>query len=394
MDLQEWIGDRLDSMEFSIVKSKLIADDRLQYLRHAFLPPRFERQRWNGAAAICVFVIYQRHLRADTRRVVEALHARGVNLVPVLTRRTSADDVAWLKERSSALLSRVHYGRDFGGYKAALLRLRALVSQAPRLFLLNDSVYVSQSGMENLLCGMLESPQGFVGATENFEGEHHLGSFCVSFGPKVLQSRHFWRFWKRYQPTNIRPHVIKRGELALSRCAFGIVEHDYRVLYSAAALAHVLARQPGDIDGLLATRRGGGEVHWPKENIAHVFAAMANEVAILGPVRRHKELNWVTSARDFAERDARLIPKLELVGRRLVLGSTVVGSQIHQNCMTVRSYLGMPLVKNDLYYRGVLDPDDLFKLVQMFPRRVGRNRAPALIPHTRTHPYRLETHGL
>jgi hypothetical protein len=83
--------------------------------------------------------------------------------------------------------------------------------------MLNDSLFYSKANLAAFLEQMITTDIEVLGATENHEIEHHLGSFCISFDQSILQQPHFRRYWARYSNTDVRPKVIKRGEMELSK---------------------------------------------------------------------------------------------------------------------------------------------------------------------------------
>lgn len=115
-------------------------------------------------------------------------------------------------------IERYNYGRDFASYQKGFtyINQRGWSDICPRLLMVNDSVFYSVKHNRGFLAEMLSSTVSVLGATENHEVAHHLGSFCIAFSGDVLRNERFRKYWDSYQPTDIRPAVIRRGEMELS----------------------------------------------------------------------------------------------------------------------------------------------------------------------------------
>src|SRR4029079_8103377 len=72
-----------------------------------------------------------------------------------------------------------------------------------------------------------------MGATENFEIEHHVGSFCGAIAGRGGAPDRLQRYWRAYRNTDLRPAVIRRGEMGLSKALKRTVasDGDFRALY-------------------------------------------------------------------------------------------------------------------------------------------------------------------
>src|SRR5690606_25733917 len=102
------------------------------------------------------------------------------------------------------------------------------------IVLANDSVYYLPDGLDRLLAD-LNGEHDFIGVSEVFDHHYHVASFLISFGPRVLQSAAFQRFWKRYLPIGTRRWAIFQGEGALTA---ELLQAGFRphVLFRAQAL--------------------------------------------------------------------------------------------------------------------------------------------------------------
>lgn len=148
------------------------------------------------------------------------------------------EDVATLQEHAWQLLERPNFGYDFGGYRAAVLEVQKLLPQLDRLVLLNDSAWFPLAGKMNWLAEAEAFRKDFVGAmmsgfiknrgkVEDYEvrpwvpdltrKNFHYGSYALSMGPRLLQSKAFLTWWKKLRISQGRHRTIRRGETGLSQ---------------------------------------------------------------------------------------------------------------------------------------------------------------------------------
>ena len=78
-------------------------------------------------------------------------------------------------------------------------------------------MFFSKKHIHKFIADMLSSPCEVLGATENYEIEHHLGSFCIAISGGVLNAAKLKDYWKGYRNTDVRPVVIKTGEMEFSK---------------------------------------------------------------------------------------------------------------------------------------------------------------------------------
>jgi hypothetical protein len=196
-------------------------------------------------------------------------------------------------------------------------------------------VFYLPQGLDKLLAD-LAGDHEFIGVSEIFEHHYHVASFLTSFGPAVLQSPAFRRFWARYRPLSSRRWAILRGEGALTA-----------TLTAAGFQPHVLYRT----DDLLARLQ-----HCPAERIIGEIEAL--------PAKARSNI----SEKWDACRDA----GVELDSGRLardITDSIHVRNQMHYGGFLFRRHLGLPLIKRDLVYRNIYSlPEALANLGDLDPR--------------------------
>jgi hypothetical protein len=280
-----------------------------------------------------VLVIYCTDaLPAFTRTLIDAVTRSPFNLVIVSNARLTDGLAAELRSKCRLLIERNNIGRDFGGYKdgvAVVLRR----FNVERLVIANDSVFYLREGLDELLA-KLDGPHDLIGVSEVYDHHYHVASFLMSFGRRVVESAAFRDFWRRYKPLGSRRWAIFRGEGDLSAQLLrgGFRPH---ILYRAVHLRPYLADDhavmpllPLQVRAWLA---GRGEAR---------STTLLHKIGVA--------LKWLRGA-----------PRPKPEGADLVIDEVMGRNQMHAAGLMFRKFLGLPLIKRDLYYRGVYSLDDL-----------------------------------
>ena len=176
-------------------------------------------------------------------------HAAGpegsrVNTIVVANHPLTPEQVATLSGLASKILVRGNKGLDFGAYKDAILQLTRQDKTVSRLLIINDSVYVVQRGLDELLEEMMSDRYPVVSAYENWELHYHFQSFCVSFAGDILYDKAMMKFWNDYLPISIRRWCINQGEVKLSN-TLRKISPKFHIVYGINQLLDTLTRQEG-----------------------------------------------------------------------------------------------------------------------------------------------------
>jgi hypothetical protein len=319
----------------------------------------------HGAAEtgiFCILVVYQRYgLPAHLRTLVEALGNKGLNVVVVHNLPLTPEDRTFLEPLVHTIIGRRNIGRDFGAYRTGILHVLDTF-RPTRIVLLNDSVFYTGRGLGPFL-DALTAEEDFIGAAENYEFAYHVGSYALSFGPRVFEDPRFRRFWEKYRLTDLRPAVIWRGELALNRLVIRKIGVKPDVIFRPGRLRAAL--ENADVLALLATAR----------QMPSAFGRRGQLFEIADRLKR-----WVDTANERpSTRNQR--PPLALVAdiigtepealmsalndavaedlRAAIMNFVVRGSQIHWGALPLVKHLGCPVVKADLLLRSIYTAGDL-----------------------------------
>ncbi len=271
-------------------------------------------------------------LPAFTRTIIDAVARSQFNLVVVSNAHLTDDLAEELRGKSRLLIERNNVGRDFGGYKDGIaIVLRRF--DVERLVIANDSLFYLNEGLDELLA-KLDGPHDLIGVSEVYDHHYHVASFLMSFRRRVVESAAFRDFWRRYKPLDSRRWAIFRGE--------------------------------GDLSAQLL--RGGFRPHILYRAV-HLRPHLANEDAVL-PLLPLQVRDWLAGRGEarsttllhkigVALKWLRGTPQRKLAGADLVIDEIMGRNQMHAGGLMFRKFMGLPLIKRDVYYRGVYSLDDL-----------------------------------
>lgn len=329
-----------------------------------------------------LFVLYTRHtIPAFTRTVLDAIERSPLNLVISTNAKITPELRDELLGKCQLLVERADLGRDFGGYKDGIKILEQHFGTPERLILLNDSLFFFEKGLDAFL-RELDGSEELIAMTEVFEHHYHLGSFAISFGPPVLKSKAFRRYWHRYRPITTRRWSIHRGEVGLTKM---LMKGGFRpkVLYHGAQLIPYLNHQEAR-DFLEAVRllptsfrqrlfSEFEDIHATQTDHSLVaIGTLAKSIRRIeatdkpmfsdlktANVKEMLEINHLT-AMTHLDRETWV---LRTLGNRIV--STIMRyNQMHVGGFLFMKYLGMPAVKRDIYFREVFRLDEVEDILE------------------------------
>lgn len=342
---------------------------------------------------VMLLALYEKNeLRNDTRELLREAKSQGIYIVAVNTLKLSAEH--YVPDLIDVYIERDNFGRDFGSYQTGMNYIyeNKIADNCKRLLIINDSVFFSKKGLKNFIYQLYNTQIEVLGATENREISHHLGSFCISVVGDIVRKEKFKNFWKSYKLSNVRPFVIKRGEFKLSLVLRSLVstEENFKALYDVNDFEQALVKDETLFKNYFNFRREGDRKYWSSARFLSEYfesdfvlksyykkylkdlddAERLNQD--IEVIRRRKDkddiveekMDFVSFATFMSGVDFDTIPHGDVLKRRLMaiyLDDFTRGSQIHNNCISLH-YLGLPIIKLDLIYRGVCNFNDLLKL--------------------------------
>jgi hypothetical protein len=335
---------------------------------------------------IVLLALYEKGtLRPDVVRMLRTAKAHGCYVLAVNTLRLT--DPASVRDVIDCYIERPNFGRDFGSYKTGFQHLfrRGWHKTCPRLLMVNDSVFFTEDRMPAFLSDMLDSEIEVLGSTENFDIDYHLGSFCIAFAGKVVQDKRFMAYWAGYRLTDVRPRVIARGELKLSRVLKRIVSSpdEFHALYGADRYLSLLSQDDDLLEFAVRNSRASTVFAWKRASVKGVVESF-RERYLLRRVQIDDDSgikgadlfdeSYLNSFNDVIRYFETVLPEGEAVDRNVLRDVVVAdftesfmsGSQIHQNA-AIMLRLGLPIVKLDALYRGICDIHDIRKILDQLP---------------------------
>ncbi|OSN06944.1 rhamnan synthesis F family protein [Lonsdalea iberica] len=321
---------------------------------------------------VMLLALYEKGgLRNDVQCLLKFAKKLGIYTIGVNTR-----SMQWDPEYSELLdcyIERDNFGRDFGSYKVGFNHIysKSIDERCNRFLMINDSVFFSEKHCLSFLKIMFESEIDVLGATENHEIRHHLGSFCISMSGNILRSDKLKKYWSNYKNSDIRPEVIARGEMGLSQCLRSIVSADdqFRAYYDTAYVSSIIEDRTDELLPLLdrlsckSEHRGWRKFNW--EDALNTSAFLKN--SLLKPigdddfffdVNDWKGLEGLIPNNKGDIDPERFLGEFEEKVKAHFLTCFNSGSQIHANNIFLH-YIGMPIIKLDGLYRGMFNAEDV-----------------------------------
>ncbi|AXF76365.1 hypothetical protein LU604_08915 [Erwinia tracheiphila] len=344
---------------------------------------------------VMLLALYEKNeLRRDTIELLKEAKSQGIYIVAVNTLRLSAEN--YQPELIDVYIERDNFGRDFGSYKTGMnyIYQNKIAEKCQRLLIINDSVFFSKRGLKRFISQLYNTETEVLGATENREISHHLGSFCISVTGNLIRKDKFRDFWENYKLSNVRPFVIKRGEFKLSLVLKSLVstEENFKALYDVNYFEKVLTQDESLFKNYFVFRREGDRQYWT--SVRFLIEYFESDFVLKSYYRKYlkdlddaerpnqeievrrrrndknddeiveEKIDFVSFATFMTGVNFEALPHGNVLKRRLMsiyLDDFTRGSQIHNNCIALH-YLGLPIIKLDLIYRSVCNFSDLLKL--------------------------------
>lgn len=337
---------------------------------------------------ILLIALFQKgELRSDVRALMTAARSKGIYVVAVNSLTLKNPDA--LREFCDCYVERYNFGRDFGSFKWGFCHLikQGHLEKCPRLLMVNDSVFYSRQRIPTFLDEMLGSETEVLGATENYEISHHLGSFCIAMGGTVLRHRKFQRYWKNYLMTDVRPVVIVRGEMGLSKVLKRCVtsQDQFKALYDSNRFREFIRQlDSGQLENVIGMTRECDLTPAKRFSLVEQLneLAEAHSVSLTGENTVQFEASSITDVVQNRFMVSKYSDLIEVLNTRLIgdkdfdqsfLREHVIArmvdnfrqhSQIHQNAC-ILLFMGLPIIKLDIVFRGMLNMMDVDKILDL-----------------------------
>ncbi len=358
------------------------------YVNNLFSTTKIYKNNEISSGKVALIALFEKgKIRNDVKGLLITLKNKGFNIVGVNTQKLDEEE----RKYFDLYVERFNYGRDFGSYKVGFLNLFKIKNlKLDKLLLLNDSIFYAKTNLENLIDDLCNESFDVIGATENFEIIHHIGSFCLSISSEIFTSKRFKSYWKKFRPTDIRPHNIKYGEMYLSKALFASAREQkkVKVLYDTKRYAGFLNSNDENVINFdKYTRKGTKwwDVGIGRAVVQNIIKRSASK-ALVSTMQfdnnpgsfsfdfdidgdEYEFVDNIDGIKAFLKRVGISISEKELlrVIRQTLIFSYRDGSQIHQNFLWNLA-MGCPILKNDLVYRNVISMDDIIGLEEVMEK--------------------------
>ncbi|MEV8465311.1 rhamnan synthesis F family protein [Fluviibacterium sp. DFM31] len=178
---------------------------------------------------IALVLIYQPGgLPASLSETLDALARHDYALFFVVNGALPDSDLAALRDRGFAVMTRPNIGYDFGGYRDGIAYLRVSGALPAQLLVMNDTLWLpAMDGPDTLAAfAQMDAPYAALcnfpyrpgrGRDPALTGQTHAASFLFRVSREVLDSAAFARFWSGYTLSAAKAQVLERGEVGFSK---------------------------------------------------------------------------------------------------------------------------------------------------------------------------------
>jgi hypothetical protein len=359
---------------------------------------------YKGQTILLIALYENGCIRADIRNLLTT--AKGLDIYVLAVNTLKVHEPKSLDDFIDCYIEQPNFGRDFGSYQTGFLHLyrQDWDRACGRVLMANDSIFFAQENLQKFLRKMIETNVEILGSTENFQYENHLGSFFISFKSDVVRDDKFRRFWIRYKKTNVRPKVIQRGELGLSKIlkkvsSNGKLQALYDNLFFEEKLTEddilstILSNLPTKTDGMALPRTSLKEILIETMvESAYETSNQKHKIYLRSDIRETYLLSDIhdvySTLADICETEL-TVNQIAALNRNIkgkLLSIFSEGSQIHQNCISL-VICGCPIVKLDLLYRGVIGRQDVTTICSFLMKHERAQLTQALVDR----PFGLKT---
>ena len=257
----------------------------------------FENEYENQPILLCA-IFEKGELRKDMERLFGIAKEMGAYVLCVNTKKLRATEP--LDGLIDCYIERFNFGRDFGSYQSGFLHVfrKGWEKDCPRLLMVNDSVFYGKKNLNNFISEMFSTNKEVLGATENHEHSYHLGSFCISLGNTPINHNRFQRYWYKYRKCDIRPKVIKRGEMELSKVLLSCVTNpgNFVAKYDATWFSELLEHaQKDQCFKILESSRTSERVGWPRVSLQSLVESVVTQYILTDRVLTTREVREIST---------------------------------------------------------------------------------------------------
>lgn len=337
-------------------------------------------RKYEGQSILLLAIFEQDNLRKDVVNLLKVAKKLGLYTLVVNTRKLNKNETDINKELLDTYIEQHNFGRDFGSYKKGfnyIFKQKYHLS-AKRILMMNDSVFFESSRLNQFIKELVNSKDEVLGATRNYEISVHLGSFCISLAKTITTNQNFIRFWRNFARSDVRPVVIEKGEMGLSKLLMRITKKNLKVIYDNNKIIQFFNKNPNSVEHFAKFVRTSNRVDWDSLSFHQIYFLYLKENNLfpndLYDLKKDYPEQYLNFLKKFFSNNV-LFERLSQIPLEFqkgfeeflvatLLEQSKLGSQIHQNNLCFM-YIGLPLVKLDLVYRGMMTDLDVLKFNQL-----------------------------
>ncbi len=176
----------------------------------------------NVGRHVVLYLIYQPGgLLESNYSAINGFLSQGSEVLIVSNGELEVSDLERLKSVTWRVIVRENIGYDFGGYRCGLNYLKSTNCNFESINLINDSIWFPIVPESNIFLQLQNAVIDFGGPVSlpdhKFEGADLVLSYWLTIKSGLYNSEVFWRYWRKYVPTENKTLTVKLGERGLSR---------------------------------------------------------------------------------------------------------------------------------------------------------------------------------
>lgn len=181
----------------------------------------YEGDRHHGENII-IYLIYQPDgLLISNYLAIQSFISQGSEILIVSNGELSDSDLEKLRPLTWRVIVRDNLGYDFGGYRCGLNYMKSFNYDFDSVNLINDSIWFPIIPNSNILSRLHIAVSDFGGpvclSNSKSKGAGLVLSYWLTIKNGLFKSESFWRYWRKYIPTENKTLTVKLGERGLSR---------------------------------------------------------------------------------------------------------------------------------------------------------------------------------
>lgn len=167
---------------------------------------------------LCIFSHYDRDSTISEYVIyyLQELKKLNIDIIFISTSiNLNQEEFNKIKDLSYKVIHKKNIGRDIGAYYSGIINED--LNNFDKLILVNDSVYGPLFDFKNIFEEMNKRDLDLWGMSDSYDISYHIQSYFLVINKRVLTSKEFIEFWKKYRYFDYKDIIINRYEVGFSK---------------------------------------------------------------------------------------------------------------------------------------------------------------------------------